>query len=125
MVRAHVGPHIHKSTFTFTASVDFFILGDAGLRIHCTSKGIKTDFIPKGRKTKDYKANQVLRKAISKERSTRLEVSFGKDKAHYHLRKVNARTKKNEIIWICFFTVLVDFLVWRCIRCKDLFKKAF
>ena len=71
-------------------------------RAYCTSKGIKTDFIPKGKKSKDDKEKQVLRKAISKERSTRLEGSFGKDKAHYHLRKINARTKKNEILWIFF-----------------------
>ena len=71
-------------------------------RKYCTSKGIKTDFIHKGRKPKDYKEKQVIRKLISKERSTRLEGSFGKDKAYYHLRKIKARTKKNEIVWIFF-----------------------
>ena len=71
-------------------------------RTYCTSKGIETDFIPKGKKPKDYKTKQVLRKAISKERATRLEGSFGKDKAHYYLRKINARTEKNKIFWIFF-----------------------
>ena len=37
---------------------------------------------------------------ISKERSTRLEGSFGKDKNHYYLKTIKARTRKNEILWI-------------------------
>lgn len=27
---------------------------------------------------------------------------FGKDKEYYHLRKIKARTKPNEILWIFF-----------------------
>lgn len=71
-------------------------------RSYCSSKDIKTDFVPKGKKPKNYKEKEVLRKAISKERATRLEGSFGKEKAHYHLRKIKARTKKTEILWIFF-----------------------
>ena len=32
-------------------------------RTYCTSKGIETDFIPKGKKPKDYKTKQVLQKS--------------------------------------------------------------
>jgi len=69
-------------------------------RTYCSEHGIKTDFIPKGRKSKDHKEKQVIRNMISKERSTRLEGSFGKDKNHYYLKTIKARTQKNEILWI-------------------------
>jgi len=69
-------------------------------RTYARSKSIQTDFIPKGKKPKDYKDKKVLRAIISKERATRLEGSFGKEKEHYHLKKIKAKTKKNEILWI-------------------------
>ncbi|WGH75469.1 transposase [Tenacibaculum tangerinum] len=71
-------------------------------RKYCSSKAIQTDFIPKGKKSKNHKEKQKLRAIISKERATRLEGSFGKDKEHYHLKKIKAKTKKNEILWIFF-----------------------
>lgn len=64
--------------------------------------GIKTDFKAKGRRPKDYKEAQKLKGMITKERASRLEGSFGKDKEHYHLRKIKARTQANEILWIFF-----------------------
>jgi hypothetical protein len=39
---------------------------------------------------------------ITKERATRLEGSFGKEKEHYYLKKIKARTKETETIWIFF-----------------------
>jgi hypothetical protein len=63
---------------------------------------IKTDFRPKGKKPKDYKEQQKNRAIISKERATRLEGSFGKDKEHYHLKKVKAKTPQTEKLWIFF-----------------------
>ena len=69
-------------------------------RTYCSEQGIKTDFIPKGRKPKNHKEKQLIRNMISKERSTRLEGSFGKDKNHYYLKKIKAKTRKNEILWI-------------------------
>ncbi|WGH74843.1 transposase [Tenacibaculum tangerinum] len=71
-------------------------------RKYCSSKAIQTDFIPKGKKSKNHKEKQKFRAIISKERATRLEGSFGKDKEHYHLKKIKAKTKKNEILWIFF-----------------------
>ena len=71
-------------------------------RKYSSSHNIQTDFIPKGRKPKDYKDKKKLRQLITKERATRLEGSFGKDKEHYHLKKIKAKTKNNEILWICF-----------------------
>ena len=39
---------------------------------------------------------------ITKERATRPEGSFGKEKEHYRLKKIKARTKETEILWIFF-----------------------
>lgn len=67
-----------------------------------SNNDIKTDFRPKGKKPKDYKEQQASRQIISKERATRLEGSFGKEKEHYHLKKIKAKTEKTEILWIFF-----------------------
>lgn len=67
-----------------------------------TENNIKTDFRPKGKKPKDYKQKQLERQIISKERATRLEGSFGKEKEHYHLKKIKAKTEKTEKLWIFF-----------------------
>ena len=67
-----------------------------------TKNKIKTDFRPKGKRSKNYKQQQILRQAISKERATRLEGSFGKEKEHYHLKKVKAKTEKTEKLWVFF-----------------------
>ena len=84
------------------------ILGGDG--IYATNKNrkfisfrkIQTDFKQKGRKGKYYEQKQTLSKIITKERASRLEGSFGKEKENYHLRKVKAKTKLNEILWIFF-----------------------
>jgi len=39
---------------------------------------------------------------ITNERATLLEGSFGKEKEHYHLKKIKARTKETETLWIFF-----------------------
>lgn len=67
-----------------------------------TKHKIKTDFKHKGRRPKDYHDEKKLKAAITKERATRLEGSFGKEKEHYHLKKIKAKTKPNEILWIFF-----------------------
>ena len=64
--------------------------------------GIRTDFKRKGRAGKHEKQRSKLARAITKERGSRLEGSFGKDKEHYHLKRVRARTKKTEVLWIFF-----------------------
>ncbi len=71
-------------------------------RVFATSNKIQTDFKPKGRPSKHRKQQVQLAKMITKERATRLEGSFGKEKEHYHLKKIKAKTKKTEILWIFF-----------------------
>lgn len=71
-------------------------------RVFATSNKIQTDFKPKGRPSKYRKQQLQIAKLITKERATRLEGSFGKEKEHYHLKKIKAKTKKTEILWIFF-----------------------
>lgn len=67
-----------------------------------TKHDIKTDFKRKGKLPKNYSDEKKLKAQITKERATRLEGSFGKEKEHYHLKKIKAKTKKTEILWIFF-----------------------
>jgi hypothetical protein len=67
-----------------------------------TKNKITTDFKRKGRAGKEERQREQASKLITKERASRLEGSFGKDKEHYYLRKIRARTKANEILWIFF-----------------------
>lgn len=71
-------------------------------RVFTTSNAIKTDFKPKGRKSKYHNEKKHISRLITKERASRLEGSFGKEKEHYHLKKIKARTKQTEILWIFF-----------------------
>lgn len=69
-------------------------------RTFATRNKIKTDFTRKGRPGKHEAERKLIAKMITKERATRLEGSFGKDKQHYLLGRIGARTKANEILWI-------------------------
>ena len=67
-----------------------------------TKNNIKTDFKRKGKLPKNYQEEKKLKALITKERATRLEGSFGKEKEHYHLKKIKAKTKLTEKLWIFF-----------------------
>jgi hypothetical protein len=67
-----------------------------------TKHGLKTDFKPKGRRSKHRKHQDQLARMITKERASRLEGSFGTDKEHFLLKKNLARTRKTEILMIFF-----------------------
>lgn len=82
---------------TKVAGADTIFATNANRRF-TTFEGIKTDFKPKGPRRKDRKAQELLIRAITKERASRMEGSFGKDKEHYHLKKIKARTRENEIL---------------------------
>ena len=71
-------------------------------RRYCSSRKITTSFVRKGRAGKEEKQGQQIRNLLNKERSTRLEGSFGTEKQHYSLSKIKARTKQTEILWIFF-----------------------
>lgn len=90
-----------------------------------TSKNILTDFVRKGKAVKNEAQRKVLAKAIKKERATRLEGSFGNEKEHYNLRKIKARTKATEMLWIFFGIHTANALeIGRRIQNKDLKKVA-
>ena len=67
-----------------------------------TANNIRTDFRRKGKRTKHHDHYGLLAKMITKERATRLEGSFGTDKEHFLLKKIKARNKKTETLWIFF-----------------------
>lgn len=103
----HEGNRLEKTIFTARKLVgkvsrvgaDAIYATNAN-RTYCRKQQIFTDFVPKGRKGKWEHQNKILRKAITKERVSRLEGSFGNEKNAYHLRRIKARTKENEILWI-------------------------
>ena len=67
-----------------------------------TKHQIQTDFKRKGKLPKNYDQEKLLKAVITKERATRLEGSFGKEKEYYHLKKIKAKTKATEKLWIFF-----------------------
>jgi len=69
-------------------------------RTYVSKRKIKTDFKPKGRPGRHKAHKTQLAKMITKERASRLEGSFGTDKAYFLLNKIKARTKETEILWI-------------------------
>ena len=73
-------------------------------RTYCSNptRKITTSFIRKGRASKNEAQAQQMRNLLNRERSTRLEGSFGTEKQHYSLDKIKARTKPTETLWIFF-----------------------
>jgi len=72
-------------------------------RKYCTGKKIVTNFEPKGKqKVQHIEQNKTMRAVLNKERGVRLEGSFGNEKNHYLLQKVNARNALTEKCWIFF-----------------------
>lgn len=70
-------------------------------RKYITSKKIQTNFCKKGA-GKDDKPTKQIKGVLNKERSTRLEGSFGNEKEHYLLNKIKARSPDNERVWLYF-----------------------
>ncbi len=75
-------------------------------RKYCTQNNIVTNFIPKGKQKQQHiEQSGIMRTALNKQRGTVLEGSFGNEKNHYLLQKVNARNEYTEKCWI-FFGIL-------------------
>lgn len=64
-------------------------------RSFTTTEGIVNNFVRKGR-GKDDKPTKQVKALLNKERSTRLEGSFGNEKEHYLLKKIKARTRNGD-----------------------------
>lgn len=96
--------NLHKMLFKVKPR---FFAGDAiyatnANRSYCKANHIITNFVPKGRLSSDEKQKKSIRKTLNVSRATVLEGSFGTEKEYYSLKKIKARTKKNEILWILF-----------------------
>jgi hypothetical protein len=70
-------------------------------RKYATSLKITTNFVPKGH-PQDDPAEKRMKALLNKERSTRLEGSFGIEKNYYGLAKVKARKEATERLCIYF-----------------------
>lgn len=74
-----------------------------GNRDFCKENKIQTSFVKRGRPFGEKKKEKdLVRKELARVRATAMEGSFGTQKEHYDLKKVKARTKKTEILYIFF-----------------------
>ena len=65
--------------------------------------GIQTSFVKRGRTfSEEKKGKDLVRQELAMVRATAMEGSFGTHKEHYDLRRVKARTKLTEILYIFF-----------------------
>ena len=81
--------------------------GDAGYagsanRGYCKDRGIQTSFVKRGRPSLDKIENDSIGNELARVRATRMEGSFGTQKEHYGLKRIKARTKLTEILYIFF-----------------------
>ena len=71
-------------------------------RSFCSERGIETSFPQKGRKREATAAASTVKKELARVRATAMEGSFGPQKEHYGLRRINGRIRKTEILIIFF-----------------------
>ena len=72
-------------------------------RSYCTAHNIVNNFIPKGKQKEQHiEQSKIIRAELNRQRGTVLEGSFGNEKNHYLLQKVNARNEHTEKCWIFF-----------------------
>lgn len=76
---------------------------DNGNRLFCKDNRIETYFTQKGRTSKNETKN-AFKRDLARVRATEMEGSLGTQKDHYGLRKVIARIKTTEILFIFFGT---------------------
>ena len=96
---------MHKRLFGVEAKKVGGDTGYAGTenRDYCKANGIQTSFVKRGRPFGEKKKEKdLVRKELARVRATAMEGSFGTQKEHYDLRRVKARTKRSEILYIFF-----------------------
>lgn len=96
---------MHKKLFGVEAKKVGGDTGYAGTesRDYCKANGIQTSFVKRGRPFGEKKKEKdLVRKELARVRATEMEGSFGTQKEHYDLRRVKARTKRTEILYIFF-----------------------
>ena len=96
---------MHKRLFRVEAKKVGGDTGYAGTesRDYCKANGIKTSFVKRGRPFGEKKKEKdLVRKELARVMATAMKGSFGTQKEHYNLRRVKARTKRTEILYIFF-----------------------
>ena len=81
--------------------------GDTGYagtanRDFCKENGIQTSFAKRGRPSQTAKEKDFVRQELARVRATTMEGSFGTQKEHYSMRRIKARKKETEILYIFF-----------------------
>jgi hypothetical protein len=81
--------------------------GDAGYagtanRDLCKELKIQTSFVKRGKPFKNASVKDFVRQELARVRATVMEGSFGTQKEHYSLRRIKARKKETEILYIFF-----------------------
>ena len=71
-------------------------------RDYCKDNKIQTSFVKRGRPSQTMKEKDFVRRELARVRATAMEGSFGSQKEHYGLRRVKARKKEAEILYIFF-----------------------
>lgn len=97
--------NMHKRLFGGEAEKVGGDTGYAGTenRDYCKANGIQTSFVKRGRPFGEKKKEKdLVLKVLARVRATAMEGSFGTRKEHYDLRRVKARTKRTEILYIFF-----------------------
>lgn len=70
---------------------------------YCKENGIQTSFVKRGRPFGEGKKNkETVRQELARVRATAMEGSFGTQKEHYDLKRIKARTKQTEVLYIFF-----------------------
>lgn len=95
---------MHKRLFKVDAKK---IGGDTGYagtvnRDLCRKLDIQTSFVKRGRPSAEKKEKDFVRQELARVRATAMEGSFGTQKEHYAMRRIKARKKKTEILYIFF-----------------------
>ena len=95
---------MHKRLFKVDAKK---IGGDTGYagtsnRDLCKQRGIQTSFVKRGRPSAERIEKDFVRQELARVRATAMEGSFGTQKEHYAMRRIKARKKKTEILYIFF-----------------------
>ena len=95
---------MHKRLFGVKAKRiggDTSYAGNANREL-CTKNGIQTSFVQKGKRAKEMREKDFVRQELARVRATTMEGSFGTQKEHYSLRRIKARKKETEILYIFF-----------------------
>ena len=68
----------------------------------CKELKIQTSFVKRGKPFKEMNEKDFVRRELARVRATAMEGSFGTQKEHYDMRRIKARRKETEILYIFF-----------------------